>query len=66
VQIAVGAAFDFISGNKRMAPAWMQRHGLEWLYRLSEEPGRLWKRYLHTNTIFLVKVLSQAAKSNGK
>ena len=36
-----------------MAPAWMQRRGLEWLYRLCQEPGRLWKRYLVTNSIFL-------------
>jgi N-acetylglucosaminyldiphosphoundecaprenol N-acetyl-beta-D-mannosaminyltransferase len=36
-----------------MAPAWMQRRGLEWLFRLTREPGRLWKRYLVTNTIFL-------------
>jgi N-acetylglucosaminyldiphosphoundecaprenol N-acetyl-beta-D-mannosaminyltransferase len=52
VQICVGAAFDFHSGNKRMAPGWMQRRGLEWLFRLLEEPGRLWRRYLFTNTAF--------------
>lgn len=52
VQICVGAAFDFHSGNKRMAPPWMQRNGLEWLFRLSEEPGRLWRRYLVTNSVF--------------
>jgi exopolysaccharide biosynthesis WecB/TagA/CpsF family protein len=53
VQLCVGAAFDFIAGNKPMAPAWMQNHGLEWLFRFAQEPGRLWRRYLLTNTIFL-------------
>lgn len=45
VLAGVGAAFDFISGSKRQAPVWMQRSGLEWLFRLSQEPGRLWPRY---------------------
>jgi exopolysaccharide biosynthesis WecB/TagA/CpsF family protein len=53
VQVCVGAAFDFHAGVKKMAPQWLQRHGLEWLYRLSQEPGRLWQRYLVTNSIFL-------------
>ncbi|MFI7339045.1 WecB/TagA/CpsF family glycosyltransferase [Streptomyces sp. NPDC050085] len=44
VYVAVGAAFDFVSGNKPQAPGWMQRHGLEWLFRLCSEPRRLWKR----------------------
>ena len=52
VQLCVGAAFDFHAGTKRMAPAWMQNHGLEWLFRLTQEPGRLWRRYLVTNTLF--------------
>jgi exopolysaccharide biosynthesis WecB/TagA/CpsF family protein len=56
VQLCVGAAFDFHAGVKKMAPRWMQRHGLEWLYRLSQEPGRLWKRYLVTNSLFLVQL----------
>jgi exopolysaccharide biosynthesis WecB/TagA/CpsF family protein len=55
VQVCVGAAFDFHAGVKRMAPAWMQRHGLEWLFRVSQEPGRLWRRYLLTNSLFLAK-----------
>lgn len=42
---AVGAAFDFVAGHKRQAPRWMQRHGLEWLFRLSTEPKRLAGRY---------------------
>ena len=53
VQLCVGAAFDFHAGTKRMAPPWMQRHGLEWLFRLTQEPGRLWKRYLVTNTTYV-------------
>ena len=52
VQLCVGAAFDFHAGNKRMAPTWMQRRGLEWLFRLTQEPGRLWRRYLVTNAAF--------------
>jgi N-acetylglucosaminyldiphosphoundecaprenol N-acetyl-beta-D-mannosaminyltransferase len=61
VQICVGAAFDFHARVKPMAPDWMQRRGLEWLFRLAHEPGRLWKRYLVTNTKFVVKFLLQAA-----
>ena len=53
VQLCVGAAFDFHAGNKKMAPKFMQNHGLEWLFRLWQEPGRLWKRYMVTNSIFL-------------
>jgi len=53
VQMCVGAAFDFHAGTKPQAPGWMQRHGLEWLFRLVSEPRRLWKRYLVTNSIFL-------------
>jgi len=45
VMIGVGAAFDFLAGTKRQAPKWMQRHALEWLFRLCSEPRRLWRRY---------------------
>ncbi len=58
VQMCVGAAFDFHAGTKRMAPRWMQHCGLEWLFRLGEEPRRLWRRYLVTNTIFVAKLLA--------
>jgi exopolysaccharide biosynthesis WecB/TagA/CpsF family protein len=58
VQVCVGAAFDFHAGAQPMAPAWMQRRGLEWVYRLSREPRRLWRRYLQTNSIFLAKWLA--------
>lgn len=57
VQLCVGAAFDFHAGCKKMAPAWMQRHGLEWAFRLMTEPGRLWKRYLWTNSLFIAKLI---------
>jgi exopolysaccharide biosynthesis WecB/TagA/CpsF family protein len=47
--LAVGAAFNFHAGDLAQAPRWMQRSGLEWLYRLTREPGRLWRRYLLLN-----------------
>lgn len=53
VQLCVGAAFDFHAGVKKTAPAWMQKRGLEWLFRLVSEPGRLWKRYFFTNSVYL-------------
>jgi N-acetylglucosaminyldiphosphoundecaprenol N-acetyl-beta-D-mannosaminyltransferase len=53
VLIGVGAAFDFLAGLKRQAPAWMQRSGLEWLFRLCAEPGRLWRRYAYIVPGFL-------------
>jgi len=62
VQVCVGAAFDFHAGTKPMAPEWMQRRGLEWVYRLSREPRRLWRRYLHTNFIFLSKWLAASLR----
>jgi UDP-N-acetyl-D-mannosaminuronic acid transferase (WecB/TagA/CpsF family) len=52
VQLCVGAAFDFHAGNKKMAPRWMQKRGLEWFYRLTQEPTRLWKRYFVIHTTF--------------
>jgi len=56
VQVCVGAAFDFHAGHKRQAPGWMQRSGLGWLFRLLQEPRRLWRRYLFYNTVFLGKL----------
>jgi N-acetylglucosaminyldiphosphoundecaprenol N-acetyl-beta-D-mannosaminyltransferase len=58
----VGAAFDLHAGVKSMAPLWMQRRGLEWLYRLVQEPGRLWKRYLVNNSVFVWLCLGQAVR----
>jgi len=60
VLIGVGAAFDFHSGRKAQAPRWIQRSGLEWLFRLLTEPRRLWRRYLINNPAFLALVLLQA------
>ena len=54
VMLGVGAAFDFHAGLKPQAPLWMQRTGLEWLFRLASEPHRLWKRYLINNPAFIV------------
>lgn len=55
----VGAAFDFHAGRVRQAPRWMQRSGLEWLFRLFCEPRRLWKRYLKNNPLFLWRAFLQ-------
>lgn len=52
--VGVGAAFDWLAGNQPIAPQWMRDRGLEWLYRLSREPGRLWRRYAYNNPAFLV------------
>lgn len=59
VMMAVGAAFDYFVGNIRRPPVWMQRSGLEWLFRLSQEPRRLFKRYLITNSRFIFMVIRQ-------
>jgi N-acetylglucosaminyldiphosphoundecaprenol N-acetyl-beta-D-mannosaminyltransferase len=59
VQLCVGAAFDFHALTKRMAPVWMQRNGLEWLFRLCSEPRRLGKRYLTTNSVFAYRFARQ-------
>jgi N-acetylglucosaminyldiphosphoundecaprenol N-acetyl-beta-D-mannosaminyltransferase len=59
VLIGVGAAFDFLSGHKQQAPHWMQRNGLEWLFRLITEPRRLWRRYLIDNPLFVVSFVLQ-------
>jgi N-acetylglucosaminyldiphosphoundecaprenol N-acetyl-beta-D-mannosaminyltransferase len=53
VLMAVGAAFDFHAGTVRQAPRWMQRSGLEWLFRLVQEPRRLWRRYVLGNARFV-------------
>lgn len=57
VIIGVGAAFDIHAGTLRQAPRWMQRRGLEWLYRLIREPRRLWRRYLRNNPAFVYRLL---------
>jgi len=57
--IGVGALFDFLSGAVPRAPYWMRRSRLEWLFRLVVEPGRLWRRYILGNPLFVVRVLRQ-------
>ena len=59
VMICVGAGFDFHAGTKAVAPAWMQRRGLEWLFRPVQEPGHLWKRYLVTNSFSVARITAQ-------
>lgn len=63
VMIGVGAAFDFIAGVKLQAPVWIQKIGLEWLFRLVSEPKRLWKRYFHHNPRFLYLATQQLIRS---
>lgn len=53
VMISIGEGFDYLAGNIKHAPEWMKNLALEWLYRLIQEPGRLWKRYLVTNTLYM-------------
>lgn len=60
--LAVGAAFDYHAGQLRIPPAWMQRAGLEWLWRLGLEPRRLWRRYLLLNPAYLARLTAQALR----
>ena len=59
VLIGVGAAFDFHSGRVAQAPRWMQRSGLEWLFRLGTQPRRLWRRYLIHSPLFVLRTFTQ-------
>ncbi|WP_298435407.1 WecB/TagA/CpsF family glycosyltransferase [Geobacter sp.] len=59
VMIGVGAAFDYHAGTIKRAPLWMQNSGFEWLYRLVSEPRRLWRRYLVTNSLFVLFICRQ-------
>jgi len=59
VMIGIGAGFDYLAGNTKHAPQWMKKLALEWVYRLIQEPRRLWKRYLVTNTLFILFVLME-------
>jgi N-acetylglucosaminyldiphosphoundecaprenol N-acetyl-beta-D-mannosaminyltransferase len=62
VALGVGASFDFLSGKIRRAPRWLRHIGLEWVYRLCQEPQRLWRRYLLGNAVFLSSLLKEAIK----
>jgi N-acetylglucosaminyldiphosphoundecaprenol N-acetyl-beta-D-mannosaminyltransferase len=66
VIIGIGAAFDFVAGIKPQAPRWMQRSGLEWLFRLMCEPRRLWKRYLLGNTQFIYLLIKESLQGKGR
>ena len=61
VLIGIGAAFDFHSGGKSQAPVWMQQNGLEWLYRMIQEPRRLGPRYLRNNPAFIRRIIADSA-----
>jgi N-acetylglucosaminyldiphosphoundecaprenol N-acetyl-beta-D-mannosaminyltransferase len=63
VMIGVGAAFDFLTGLKRQAPPWMQRNGLEWLFRLMSEPRRLWRRYASIVPRFIALAAAQLIRT---
>jgi len=60
--VGVGAAVDFLAGTKKQAPAWMQRAGLEWLFRLIQEPRRLWRRYIWNNPAYAVLLTLQVVR----
>ena len=62
VLAAVGAAFDFHAGRVSMAPAWMQDRGLEWTYRIAQEPRRLLPRYLIHNPRFVARIAAQLGR----
>ena len=66
VLVGVGAAFDFHAGLVPQAPPVLQRHGLEWLYRLIQEPRRLWRRYAHNNPRFVLGFARQWLAERGR
>ena len=65
VMVGVGQAFGIAAGTVPEAPVWMQRSGIEWLFRLASEPRRLWRRYLVTIPLFAAFVLREAAGRPG-
>jgi len=60
--MGVGGSFDIIAGRTKRAPAWMQKWGMEWFYRILQEPRRMWKRYAKTNPVFVWMVLREWVK----
>ena len=62
ILLNAGSCFDYVAGAKKRCPAWMGIMGLEWLYRLAQEPRRLWKRYLIGNPRFLFRILLRLGK----
>ncbi len=59
LMVGVGAAFDFHAGRVKQAPRWIQRSGLEWAYRISQDPKRLWRRYARNNPLFVGRIFLQ-------
>ncbi len=57
--MGVGGSFDVVAGKVKRAPVWMQNAGLEWFYRFLQEPRRMWKRYLYTNSMFIYLVFKE-------
>ncbi|MDT1957205.1 WecB/TagA/CpsF family glycosyltransferase [Carnobacterium divergens] len=64
--MGVGGSFDVIAGKTKRAPKWMQNIGMEWFYRLIQEPKRMFSRYLKGNTKFIIKVLKTKIRGNGE
>lgn len=64
VRLAVGGLFDFYSGRIPRAPAWLREIGLEWAWRLAQEPGRMWRRYVIGNPLFLYRVWRHASRTS--
>ncbi len=60
--MGVGGTFDVVAGNVKRAPVWMQKYGFEWLFRMIQEPGRMWKRYLVSNSVFAWILLKEKLK----
>ena len=61
--MGVGGSFDVVAGFVKRSPVWMQKLGLEWFYRMMQEPGRMWKRYLFGNSTFIFLVLKEKFKN---
>ena len=57
--MGVGGSFDIVAGKTKRAPIWMQNYGLEWFYRIMQEPRRMWKRYAKTNPVFIWVVFKE-------
>jgi len=62
LSLGVDGSFDIIAGRTKRAPVWMQQSGLEWFYRILQEPRRMWKRYAKTNPVFVWMVLKEYIK----
>jgi N-acetylglucosaminyldiphosphoundecaprenol N-acetyl-beta-D-mannosaminyltransferase len=66
VAMGVGSSFDYLAGRLKRAPMWMQRAGIEWTYRLMQEPRRLWKRYLLEDPPFVYHVVKQRLRQSAR